>query len=210
MAKRWTKQDETYLKRYADRKATAELAERFKTDSDTVTAKLQEMGLAAKDSIVPLKLEHDPGVKVYAAGVQAVHHGKWADARKRFRELLDETDQPELAARARQFLAVCEERLDKKPEADDDPFLIAVYERNRGNLEAALEICGRGGRQGRDERFAYLAASLLSLMGEAEKAAKQLEVAIEMNPKNRVHAYYDSDFATLFGDGEYASLFAGE
>ena len=49
MAKRWKKGDETYLKRYSKGKRLEELAERFKTDSETVAAKLQKMALEAKD-----------------------------------------------------------------------------------------------------------------------------------------------------------------
>ncbi len=45
------------------------------------------------------------------------------------------------------------------------------------------------------------------MQGDLEKAAKALGGAIEMNPKNRVHAFHDPDFGELRRSQEYASLF---
>ncbi len=208
MAKRWKKQEITYLKRYAKLRLLEELATRFKTDAETVSAKLEELGLTAKDSVVKLRLEHDPLVKVYERGLKALHRSRWKEARKLFERVLAETDQPELAERTRRQLAVCRRQLKKAPAAtDQDPFLEAVFERNRGNLDEALEICSRGGRQSKDERFAYLAASLHAAKGDLEKANHFLALAIELNPKNRVHAYHDNDFSALRESPEHASLF---
>jgi tetratricopeptide (TPR) repeat protein len=104
---------------------------------------------------------------------------------------------------------MCRQQLEAAGSAprDSDPFLMAVYERNRGNFEAALDLCSRGGRQGKDERFTYLAASLLAVMGEDEKAASVLAQAIELNPKNRIHAYHDSDFDSLRESSDHKQLF---
>ena len=88
-----------------------------------------------------------------------------------------------------------------------DPFLRAVYERNRGNLEEALALCTAGGRHGKDDRFAYLAAAIHALRGESVDAARLLSAAIELDPKNRIHAYHDADFEELRSDEEYSSLF---
>lgn len=207
MAKRWKKEDITYLKRYAKTRRLEELAARFKTDTDTVSAQLEELGLAAKDSVIKMRLEHDPSVKTYAKAVKALSQKKWKEARDLFQAILEETDRPELADRSRRYLAVAEEKLSKGGAPKVDPFLEAVYERNRGNLDEALALCGAGGRQGKDDRFAYLAASIHALRGESENAAKLLTTAIELDPKNRVHAYHDADFAELRTDEEYASLF---
>lgn len=209
MAKRWKKEELTYMKRYAKTRRVDELAERFKTDREAVAEKLAELGLTAVDSVVRIKLEHDPLVKVYEKAVRTLHRGQIKEARKLFEEVAGETDRPELGARARQYLRVCDER--DRAGADsqaEDPYLEAVYERNRGDLEAALELCARGGRQSKDDRFAFLAASIHALQGDTENAVKFLELAIEMNPKNRVHAYYDADFKALRGEPRVAELLA--
>ncbi len=207
MAKRWKKEEETYLKRYAKIKRLEELAERFKTDSETVAEKLEQMALEAKDTITPMRIENDPLVKVFESGLKAIQKGDYRQAAKQLQRVVDETDFPQLAQRARGFLLLAEQKASKGPSGPEDPFLHAVYERNRGNLEEALEICRRGGREGKDERFAYLAASLHALQGDHEAAAHSLRAAIEMNPKNRVYAFHDSDFGELRGSEEYAGLF---
>ena len=209
MAKRWKKEDVTYLKRYAKKKKLDELAERFKTDSDTVQKKLDELNILALDS-PPKAHAVDPDLlKIYEQGLKAFHQKKWKAASDLFTRVLDETDQVEFANRARRYIEMCRRQLQASSSAprDTDPFLMAVYERNRGNYEEALDLCSRGGRQGKDERFAYLAASLLAIMGEEDEAAQMLAQAIELNPKNRIHAYHDSDFDSLRESSDHKQLF---
>src|SRR5436309_9919706 len=62
------------------------------------------------------------------------------------------------------------------------------YEKNRGNLAEALEMSRKGGRDQKDERFAYLAASIHALENRWDEAAQTLARAVELNPKNRIHA----------------------
>jgi tetratricopeptide (TPR) repeat protein len=208
MAKRWKAEEITYLKRYAKRRTLEELAERFRTDSTEVQSELTELGLAAKNSVAPVNLATDPSVKLFEKGVRSLHRGKYEESRKILEEVMIGTDILDLAQRARRYLAVCNEHLQSGKSTDDeDPFLVAVYERNRGNLEGALELCSRGGRQSKDERFAYLAAALHSLKGDLDQAAKFLSLAVEMNPVNRVRALHDSDFAALESDPEHSRLF---
>ena len=59
----------------------------------------------------------------------------------------------------------------------------------------------------KDERFAYLAASIHAAEGRTDEAAKALSRAIELNPKNRVHAFHDPDFAELRGTRDHRQLF---
>ena len=105
--------------------------------------------------------------------------------------------------RARQFLLVSRQKLEAgggKPAqdaAETDPYLLAVYEKNRGNLEGALEMSRKGGRDQKDERFAYLAASIHAAEDRLDEAVQALTKAVELNPKNRIHAFHDPDFAEL-------------
>lgn len=206
MAKRWKREEITYLKRYAKVRLTSELAERFKVDTEEMTEKLTELGLASKDSVAEMRIEHDPLVKVYTKGTRALYGKKWREAKKLFQQVLEETDQSELRMGAQKYLEVCEQHL-AKPAGPDDPFLEAVYHRNQGNLDEALDICTRGGRAGKDERFAYLASAIHAFRGDFEKAADLLQTAITLEPKNRVHALYDSDFDALRAEDDFASLF---
>ncbi|MDH3253968.1 MAG: hypothetical protein OEM62_03175 [Acidobacteriota bacterium] len=209
MAKRWKPNEITYLKRYAKIRTVAELAKRFRTKPDVVEEKLRELGLSAKDSFGPERLANDPLVKLLEQGVKLLHREKWRDAHKVFVRVAKESDVSSLGQQARRYIAVCADKLKRKKRSKKarDPFLEAVYERNRGNLDAALEICVRGGRRSKDERFAYLAAAIHTVREEFDEAARLLELAIDLNPSNRVHAHHDADFAALRSHPEHSALF---
>lgn len=210
MAKRWQKSEITYLKRYGTSKSVEDLARRFRTDAAAVRAKLKELGLAPRGGEGESPIQADPGFKVFEEGLAALYKGQWEKARQLFQKAVAAAEAPELAGRARQLLAASERRLAEAAEAagDDstDPFLKAVFEKNRGNLDVAQEICNRGGRAKKDERFAYLLASILALEGRYDEASEALALAIEFNPENRIHAYYDPDFAQLRKRREFARL----
>lgn len=205
--KDWSTKEISYLKRYAGTKRLAELAQRAEVEEAEVQAKLDELGLAAKDSPPKSRLGDEPLLATYEEGIQALYKGERKKAETLFAKVVEECDQPELSERARQLLAAARQgKGDGVPESDDD-FLLAVYEKNRGRYDRSLEIAKRGGRTGKDERFAYLEASIHALEERLDEAAEALARAIEMNEKNRVHAYHDPDFAELKTAGEHAELF---
>lgn len=208
MAKEWNSKEITYLKRYAATKDLAELAQRMEADESEVRAKLADLGLSAADhERQRSRLGNEPLLETYEKALQALYGGKIADAEKLLTKVTEECDQPELAERARQLLTAARARKNDGPETDD-PFLLAVYEKNRGNYSEALEIAKKGGRSGKDERFAYLEASIHALEDRLDDAAGALDKAIELNRKNRVHAFHDPDFAALRESGEHSDVFA--
>jgi tetratricopeptide (TPR) repeat protein len=149
----------------------------------------------------------DPQLELFARAVAAAQQKRWKEAASLLRRLLhDADDDPSLAESARQYLSLCEQRLanGNAQNADEDPYLQAVIAKNRGDFAAALAICRRGGRHRRDERMAYLAASILALEGEVAEAAELLALAVDQNARNRVQAFHDSDFAEVLGRSEFA------
>jgi tetratricopeptide (TPR) repeat protein len=206
MAKRWKPTEISYLKRYAKGRTVEELRKRFRTNRDEVEGKLKELGLSAKDSVGRARLANDPQVKLLERGIRLVHAEKWREAAKIFARIIKETDVRSVAQQARTYAAVCAEKSAAAKKVDD-PFLEAVYERNQENLDVALDICKRGGRCSKDERFAYLAAALHALRDEFDEAARFFELAVELNPANRIHAHHDTDFAALRSHPEYSELF---
>lgn len=208
MAKEWNSKEITYLKRYAATKELADLAQRMEADESEVRAKLTELGLSAADHEGQRsRLGNEPLLETYEKALQALYGGKLADAEKLLTKVIEECDQPELTERARQLLTAARVPKDEGPETED-PFLLAVYEKNRGNYSEALEIAKKGGRSGEDERFAYLEASIHALEDRLDDAAGALDKAIELNRKNRVHAFHDPDFAALRESGEHSDVFA--
>lgn len=157
--------------------------------------------------------QDDPALGSFTQALQALHKKSWAKAAELFEAALAQSDRADLSARARQYLASARQQMAEKPDGlgdtAEDPFLQAVYEKNRGNLAAALEICRKDGRNQKDERFVYLVASIHAVEGRTEEAVQALSRAIELSSKNRVHAYHDPDFAELRKDRDHRQKLFG-
>ena len=147
-------------------------------------------------------------VERFEQGLQLLHRKQWDEAAKAFSQVAEGSPGSSIAERARVFREVCRTKLSNEPVAEGDPYLTAVVAKNRGDLEAAMESCNRGGLKGKDARFTYLAAAIEGLRGNQDEAAKLLLKAIEMDPANRVHAFWDPDFADLRKSPELQPFFA--
>lgn len=209
MSKRWKKEELTYMKRYARSRRVVDLAQRFKTDSATVLLKLKELDLEALDSVEPAPLVGSHQLELFERALKALHAGRFAQSAVGFRKVFEESDQPDLMNRARRYLTIAEERAGRSDEkiSAQDPYLQAVYERNRGNFAEALAISSAGGRRSKDPRFAYLVSSIHVAQGELSSAAEYLATAIELDPMSRIHAVNDADFEELKASAEHANLF---
>ena len=200
MEKLWSKAEVAHLKRYVERQSLEELAQRLHTDTETIRRKLEELGLGGADSAVD-----ETALEDYERGLKLLHEKEWPQAAELLEKVAAEAESMQLADRARQHLSICHQQIDDSTD-DSDPFLRAVYEKNRGNFEAALELCeGQDGAK-KEERYAYLMASIQALSGADDEALALLETAIRLEPKNRVHAYHDPDFAALQGREEFSQL----
>lgn len=155
----------------------------------------------------------DPAITAFTQGLEAFHRQDWPKAAELFETALAESDRLDLSARARQYLAASRQKVEEKGggkarrDEEQDPFLRAVYEKNRGDYASALKACLQDGRDQKDERFAYLAASIHAAEGRIDEAVQALTRAIELNPKNRVHAYHDPDFAELRKNRDHRPIF---
>jgi tetratricopeptide (TPR) repeat protein len=158
--------------------------------------------------------DEDPAFALYGEGLQALDRKDWAGGIKLLQKVIEVSDLADLTARARQYLAAAEKRVaaaavtaaDTAAEGDD-PYLQALVEKNRGNFKTALDLSRKGGRDKKDERFAYLVASIHAAESRTEEAAQALSQAVELNAKNRIHAFHDADFAELKKNRDYRHLF---
>lgn len=203
MEKRWQKTEIAHLKRYAKSKTAEELAKRMHTDPATVRRKLKELGLGEGATV---KVGDDPVVADYEKGLEHLHAKRWAKAQACFATVVDATDSRQLRDRARQYQAICQQYLEE-PAAPEDPYLMAVIEKNRGDFAAAHALCPADAADG-DQRYAYLLASMAALEGNAEDAIALLQTAIRLEPKNRVHAFHDPDFESLRTEDAFTQLLA--
>lgn len=147
-------------------------------------------------------------VERFERALDLLHREQWDAADRAFTQVVESDPGSTIAERARVFREVCRKKLDPSSEVGDDLYLTAVMAKNTGDLESAAEACSRGGLKGRDARFAYLAAAVESLRGNRDEAARLLAKAIELDPANRVHAFWDPDFADARKSQELAPLLA--
>ncbi len=196
MAKRWKREDITYLKRYAAQRTLGELSIRFKTDEETVEAQLVNLGVAARGSDRARYVE-DPAVAELEKAVRALHAGKLEQAKKSLDIALN-CELSEVAGKAKLYLRRLE--MMSKAVQVGDPYLQAVYEKNNGEFANALSAAKRGGRWDKEGRFAYLGAAALMGLGEIEEAEQRLQTAVDLAPEFGIQAKVDPDFAELFPD----------
>jgi hypothetical protein len=155
----------------------------------------------------------DSSLQAYSQALEALHRKNWSQAAELFEAVVESSDMPEVRERARQYLAACRLQEAKSGQGgreeteEADPYLRAVYEKNRGDLSAALALCRQGGKDQKDERFAYLAASIHAVEERTEEAAQVLSRAVELSSRNRIHAFHDPDFAGLRGNPSFRHLF---
>lgn len=207
MAKSWKKSDLTYLRRQATKRTVADLARRFGVGEPEIRSKLQELGLESADgSAGTAGGFQDPALPRFEAALEALSGGKIETAAELFAEVARTADQMEVRERARLYLAVARRRLDGEGAGVKDPYLEAVLLRNGGRLGEALDRCEAKAHQD-DERFAYLAAGILAEQGDLDQATERLRRAIELNPKNRVHAFHDTDFLELRRSQRHRAIF---
>ncbi len=148
---------------------------------------------------------NDAALKNLEAGIELFHAERTAEARTEFEAVVAAAAESRIASRARDYLAACGRAESAKDQEDADAFTEAVMARNDGDIERALKICTAGSRT-RDGRFVYLASCIRALKGEDAAALDQLAKAIELDPKNRVRAFHDTDFASLHEDERFESL----
>ncbi|MCP4205137.1 MAG: hypothetical protein GY769_24775 [bacterium] len=202
MEKLWSKAEVAHLKRNAESQSIEELAQRFHIDSDAVRRKLEELGLGSADSSSEAL---EATLADFASALELLHAKKYAQAAELLERVVADADGIQIADRARQHLEICRARTAEESE-DGDLYLRAVFEKNNGNLEQALELCRQVETVDSEEHYAYLMASIRALAGAEDEALELLETAIRLEPRNRVHAYHDSDFDPLRGREEFAQL----
>lgn len=199
MEKLWSKTEIAHLKRHVASQRLEELAQRFHTDTETVKRKIQELGLAGGgegDAV-------DSAVDRFAEALRALHAKNWQEADRLFALVLAEADTQQVAERARQYRAICQNYLSEATSEPADPYLEAVVLKNEGKYDRALKMVDKAGN---DDRSLYLRASLLALTGAEDEALTLLGKAIELDPANRVHAYHDPDFKILRGREAFQGL----
>jgi len=119
-------------------------------------------------------------------------------------------EQAEIVARARTYLAICEQRLARSPSVPRNPDALynqGVFQLNRGNTAEAIELFEKALKvEPRADHVYYSLAAAYARLNDTPKAMDALRRAIGIRPVHRSHARRDFDFAGLRSNEDFQQL----
>ena len=224
MAKKWTDDDTRWLKSNVARLDVQTLALKLAFPLEVVEKRIRQLKLVSPPPAAPprktpaslkeIKKELSAARKEYEKAIEAFHKRRFEEAGKRFEELIEKhPDEKEFRDRAKMYLAACRTGKKSKSASPSEPeelYHHAVFEKNRGNVDRALELLRKAsGRRDGDGRLHYLAACCHALQGDVDQALLSLKKAIAASDQNRIQARLDTDLSTLRGHQGFTELLAG-
>lgn len=150
-----------------------------------------------------------PFFQHYQAALQALQQGKYEKALLAF-EQLEATAPAEMKERCRMYVQTCRGQMEihsltfPTPEEHYD-YAVSLF--NTGYLEEAREQMNDIVRSFPAADYAYYGLAILdSIAGRTQECLKNLDLAIELNPRNRLQARVDSDFQSMMDDPRFTDL----
>lgn len=220
MAKRWSEAELRFLRDNESKMSVQALADALSVRVEEIEKKLGKAATAAgagEEPKKPLTLKElsrhtENARKEYDRGVAALQRRKLEDAEKHFADLIQKyPEEKELVDRARVYLAVCErQRLAARSTLSEpeDFYYAAVLEKNRGNVEEAIEHLKRAARKNGGGKVDFLLACCYAQRGEPGSALEYLRRAIGEDQRNRILARHDRDFDPVRDSPEFQELLA--
>lgn len=154
---------------------------------------------------------YDVAVRGFETALELFRKGHLKEARDHFRTV--ETacaDEYRLAEQCRTYAAICEHRLAPEaaaPRTPEDLYRAAVGLANAGHHDEAEGLLDRAIEQQPGEAtFLYARASVHASKGNAERAARDLRRAIEMEPRLRYQATNDTDFERIRDEAAFIDV----
>lgn len=163
----------------------------------------------------PPKKPPSPGtlaaVRAFEQALRVFNRQDFVAAKKAFDGLLDKfTDQADIVARVRTYLAICDQRMARTPSVprnSDALYDRGVFELNRGNTAEAIESFEKALKvEPRADHVFYSLAAAYARLNNVTKALEALRHAIAIRPVHRPHARRDLDFASLRSNESFQQL----
>jgi tetratricopeptide (TPR) repeat protein len=147
----------------------------------------------------------------FEAGMAAFHAREFDRAKQFFQAAL-EGSAKELNYAAKQHLLMCEQRLAKAAvqlDSAEDYYNFAVSLMNKRDGEGAVKNLEKALQMGEADYMHLAMAVALGMNQDIAGAARHLQRAIEIHPRNRIAAHNDPDFAELMQHGAIRELLQG-
>jgi tetratricopeptide (TPR) repeat protein len=193
----------------ADKRMTKRPASKTSKISEQARAAATSSNSAAAAAPAPQGLSSEKQLAAFESAMRLFHARLLQEARGRF-EQAAEGPERDVAQRARLHIAMCDRRLPQEAPAlltADDHYNYAVALINtrslaeaRQHLEQALEIAPGS------DHVHYALALAQALAGDFSGAQENLRRAIEIEPRNRIMARQDADFAPLANQAPFNAL----
>jgi len=153
---------------------------------------------AVQEAVSPVALQ----LKKWDEAVRLFTQRSFEEACARFREVAKGPDS-QVADKARSYLQICE-RKTARPElqlkTSEDHFNYGVERMNARDLERARFHLERAlGLEPQGDHILYTLALCSGLSGDGSGACENLKRAIALEPRNRIMARQDAEFAALAG-----------
>ena len=147
-------------------------------------------------------------IKAFEQALKLFNRQDFAGAKASFEQIINSySDQIDIAAPVRTYLAICEQKMARgsaKTRNPDALYNQGVFEFNRGNVEAAIDIFEKALKaEPRADHLLYSLAAAYAREGQDVKSVEALRKAIAVNPVHRSHARHDPDFTPLRGNREF-------
>jgi tetratricopeptide (TPR) repeat protein len=171
--------------------------------------------LSTKAVQAPPKKSPTPGalaaVRAFEQALRLFNRHDFSASKSAFEKILKEFgDQAEIVARARTYLAICEQRLARAPSAPRNPDALydqGVFELNKGSIREAVDLFEKSLKaQPRADHVLYSLAAAYARLNDSHKALDALRRAIAIRSVHRPHARRDLDFASLRNNDEFQQL----
>src|SRR5919198_599772 len=152
-------------------------------------------------------------IKTFELAVQQFTKQNLEKAKALF-EKLGASAYPEVADRARLYLRLCQQRLERSappPKTAAEYYTLGVAELNIRSLDSAIEHLTKADKmQPKREHIRYALAAAYALKGNSEAAIEHLKVSIQVRPGNAYQARHDEDFQSLASHPAFRSLVRAE
>ena len=150
-------------------------------------------------------------VRAFEQALKSFNRHDFSAAKSAFVDILGKfSDQAEIAARARTYLAISEQRLARAPSAPRGPDALydqGVFELNKGNTKEAIEFFDKALKaEPRADHILYSLAAAYARLNDTNRAIDALRRAINIRSVHRPHARRDLDFASLRSNEDFQQL----